>query len=401
METNLLKSLNNYITPDLVSQAANILGESESGISKAFSSAIPTLLSGLLNNANNANVMDSIMGLVNHKDLDASNVLSNLPSLLTNSGNKFTIDSGASLLNLLFGNKQSGLFDLLGMHSGVKKSSISRLMMMAAPMILGYLRKSGFSASSLIKSLLAEKDDILKAAPTGLNALLGEGTKLREEVKEKIREVNTEPTKPKNKWILPLLIAIAALLLFYLLRNCESEPSTPMVQDETPVVIDEEVIIEEPVVESTDAIFTLPNGVDLNASKTGLESKLSAWLANPDHDIETGVWYDFDRLLFATGSAELLPESQAQLRNLVEILKAYPNVSVKIGGYTDNTGDSNANLKLSGDRAMNVMKEMIAMGIDANRLSAEGYGEQHPVASNDTEEGRAQNRRIALKVTSK
>ena len=95
------------------------------------------------------------------------------------------------------------------------------------------------------------------------------------------------------------------------------------------------------------------------------------------------------------------PESQVQITNLVEILKAFPNVSLKIGGYTDNVGDAKSNLKLSADRAAAVVAALKAAGIDGKRLESEGYGQEHPVASNDTEEGRTQNRRIAARVTAK
>jgi outer membrane protein OmpA-like peptidoglycan-associated protein len=74
---------------------------------------------------------------------------------------------------------------------------------------------------------------------------------------------------------------------------------------------------------------------------------------------------------------------------------------VKVGGYTDNTGDPAANQKLSQDRANAVVLELVTLGIPASRLSAEGYGQQYPVADNSTDSGRAQNRRIALRVTEK
>ena len=102
-----------------------------------------------------------------------------------------------------------------------------------------------------------------------------------------------------------------------------------------------------------------------------------------------------------TNSATLKPTSREQLKNVAEILKAYPTVKAKVGGYTDNTGDAAANQKLSQDRATAVVTELIALGVPTTRLSAEGYGEQYPVADNATEAGRAQNRRIALRVTDK
>ncbi len=122
---------------------------------------------------------------------------------------------------------------------------------------------------------------------------------------------------------------------------------------------------------------------------------------DPSKGIDTITWFNFDRLLFETGSAQLKPESREQLRNVGEIMKAYAKVKVKIGGYTDNTGDPAANLKLSQDRATNVMNELVVLGVASDRLSAEGYGEQNPVADNSTDAGRQQNRRIALRVTEK
>jgi K(+)-stimulated pyrophosphate-energized sodium pump len=105
--------------------------------------------------------------------------------------------------------------------------------------------------------------------------------------------------------------------------------------------------------------------------------------------------------LFDTGSATLQPASDEQLHNVAEILKAYPNVKLKIGGYTDNTGDKAANQKLSEERAQNVKAALEKMGIDPSRLTAQGYGEEHPVADNSTEEGKQKNRRISMRVTAK
>jgi outer membrane protein OmpA-like peptidoglycan-associated protein len=76
-------------------------------------------------------------------------------------------------------------------------------------------------------------------------------------------------------------------------------------------------------------------------------------------------------------------------------------VELKVGGYTDNTGDKAYNLKMSQERDRNTMNELVAGGVAASRLSAEGYGEQFPVATNDTDEGRQRNRRIDVNVTKK
>jgi K(+)-stimulated pyrophosphate-energized sodium pump len=80
------------------------------------------------------------------------------------------------------------------------------------------------------------------------------------------------------------------------------------------------------------------------------------------------------------------------------ILKAYPNVAVSLEGHTDNTGDAGANKKLSLDRAIVVKEIMIKGGIAEARIGTDGYGEEKPIAPNDTDEGRAKNRRTELVV---
>jgi len=97
----------------------------------------------------------------------------------------------------------------------------------------------------------------------------------------------------------------------------------------------------------------------------------------------------------------LQPASEEQLTNIAAILKAYPQVKIRIGGYTDNTGDPAANLRLSEDRADNVMAELVRLGIEPARMSAKGYGAEDPIADNSTSEGRQKNRRISLRVTDK
>ncbi|MBC7407816.1 MAG: sodium-translocating pyrophosphatase [Arcicella sp.] len=145
----------------------------------------------------------------------------------------------------------------------------------------------------------------------------------------------------------------------------------------------------------------LSSGVTLNIPENGIENNLLKFIENKDAVVNKTTWFDFDRLTFETGKSTLKPESSEQLTNIAEILKAFPNVNIKLGGYTDNTGDANTNLKLSGERASSVKAELTKLGIADTRLDSEGYGQNNPVTSNDTEEGRAANRRISIRVTKK
>ena len=145
----------------------------------------------------------------------------------------------------------------------------------------------------------------------------------------------------------------------------------------------------------------LPTGYELNIPENGIENNLVRFIEDKNKPVDKETWFNFGRLLFDTGKATLKPGSKDEVGNIAEIMKAYPAVNLKIGGYTDNTGDAALNQRLSQDRADAVVNELVAMGISKSRLEAEGYGSAHPVASNDTEAGRAQNRRIAARVTKK
>ncbi len=145
----------------------------------------------------------------------------------------------------------------------------------------------------------------------------------------------------------------------------------------------------------------LSSGVELNIPANGIESNLIKFIEDKGKAVDKTTWFNFDRLLFETGSSRLTTSSQEQVRNMAEILKAYPGVNIKLGGYTDNTGNASSNQRLSGERATAVMRSLAALGIASDRLEAEGYGQSNLVASNDTPEGRAQNRRIAVRVTKK
>jgi len=103
-------------------------------------------------------------------------------------------------------------------------------------------------------------------------------------------------------------------------------------------------------------------------------------------------------ILFETNEAIISATSEGLLDRIVTIIQRCPNGTINISGHTDSTGDESFNLALSDKRARAVFDYLIAAGVPADRLSATGYGSSRPVASNETEEGRAQNRRIEFTV---
>jgi outer membrane protein OmpA-like peptidoglycan-associated protein len=127
---------------------------------------------------------------------------------------------------------------------------------------------------------------------------------------------------------------------------------------------------------------TAGSGVDVTETDNG-----SAILVNlPD-----GVTFD-------VGSSTLKPEFRATLDKVAQSLIQYPNSLVDVYGHTDSTGSDAFNQTLSESRARTVMNYLISRGVPAARLRSQGFGETMPVASNDTADGRARNRRVEIKI---
>jgi outer membrane protein OmpA-like peptidoglycan-associated protein len=105
-----------------------------------------------------------------------------------------------------------------------------------------------------------------------------------------------------------------------------------------------------------------------------------------------GVNFDFDK-------ATLQPQGKPILDEAAKILKENPSINVQVQGYTDGVGSVEYNLKLSDRRAATVKNYLVAQGVSASRLTTKGFGKSNPVATNDTADGRAQNRRVELVPT--
>ncbi len=105
-----------------------------------------------------------------------------------------------------------------------------------------------------------------------------------------------------------------------------------------------------------------------------------------------------DGVTFATGSAALQPSFRATLDKVAASMMQYPDSLIDVYGHTDSTGSDVFNQRLSEQRAATVMNYLISRGVPAARLRSQGFGETMPVASNDSIDGRARNRRVEIKI---
>jgi outer membrane protein OmpA-like peptidoglycan-associated protein len=131
--------------------------------------------------------------------------------------------------------------------------------------------------------------------------------------------------------------------------------------------------------------------------RTRLSEQLNLILQT--HDSARGLIVDMSDVLFDTGQYTLTSGAREKLAKIAGILLAYPGIAVEVGGYTDNVGSDRMNQTLSENRAGSVRDYLVQSGVSSNSVSAKGFGNTLPVASNDAAAGRQQNRRVELVVS--
>jgi len=140
--------------------------------------------------------------------------------------------------------------------------------------------------------------------------------------------------------------------------------------------------------------FTLPDGRSIQIPKQGFESRFKqSILKGAD-----GQPIVFDRVYFYPGSDLLNPESSNQILGVAGIMNTYKDISIKLRGHTDSTGQASNNLTLSFKRSLNLKKQLVGLGVDTNRIQVEGLGSSEPISDNGSEKGRNKNRRIDLTI---
>jgi outer membrane protein OmpA-like peptidoglycan-associated protein len=409
---SLMDAVKGQLTPDVVKSASSLVGESESSTRLALNGAVPSVLSGLVNLVSSRDGANNLAALI--RDGGYGSVVDNVRSLF--SGGSVTnnmLSAAPQLLGTIFGGRSSAVADLIGKSSGISSGSATKLLSLAAPLVLGVLGKrasaQGLNASGLANALLSEKSDIAAAAPAGLSQLLSGGpvpverTAERREAPATVTAVNEplhiehfaeqapvaeEPRGGGVRWLPLALAALAALALLMFLRG----RTTRSVQNPPPPAVDT-------TKEATSKV-DLPGGANINVPQGSINYNLARFLGDPSAT-SLPKNFVFDHLNFQTASTQLTPESVPTVNDLAQVLKAYPNSQVQLVGHTDSTGTPEANQTLSLDRANAVKDVLVTQGVAADRISTAGFGQDRPLASNDTEEGRARNRRLELNVTRK
>lgn len=216
------------------------------------------------------------------------------------------------------------------------------------------------------------------------------------------------------KWLLPLILLGLLLLLGFWFCSRTPTPTAPAGNANANANANKATSNANTNVNANAGAYapktltklTLPGGTEIEAYPGGIEDKLinfiksDAYKNATDEDLKKPEnWFNFDDLNFKYNSPELEPSSKRQLDNITAILKAFPDVKMKIGAYSDKKGDDAGNLKLSDNRAKAVKAALDKAGVGAQVPQTEGYGEKHatvPETASDQE--RAVDRKTAVRL---
>ena len=401
--SSLLDSLKEQITPDVIRGLTSNLGESGDAVQKGLLGGATTILATLASKAQEPGFLSQIMNLISGFMTRGASAMGAAAG-----GGSSTVanasQAGTSLLNMLFGNNISSIQSKIAEFSGMRASSAGSILAAAAPMVLGTLASKvssqGLTASGLGNLLTSELPSLRSFLPSGLS-IPGLSS-----VTSRASQIADARTVATPKWLWPVVLAVLLLGALLWFANRKTSTVDNAVNTATSTASNAASQASTAASNAATSLGTfvkasIPGGTDLNIPENGMESKLLVFIRDPNAQPSRETWFEFDRLTFDTGGDHLQLSSQEQLENIAKILKAYPNVHARIGGYTDNQGDPANNLKLSQDRATVVMAQLIGLGVDPSRLDAKGYGDEHPVGDNGTIDGRQANRRIALRVTQK
>lgn len=376
MALNIIEAVESSLSPDTATKLAGSTQETPSKTKAAMSAATLAIVAGLIRRVTSKG--------------GAAHLLSTLGT--HGSAASFT-GGGEQLVTGLLGSHAAGLTDVVARSSGVSQRSASGIMGMVAPIVAGTLGREVASrrldASGLTDVLLAQKTALLghPNLPAGLSKVLADSGTDVERV-EKLesaeyfhRDVTTasapasralEAAKRKFPlWPLLAALGIAALLLFALFAMRGRGHETAVVE-------------ARPV--ETPALPPAP----LAAEPTGQATPTSAEIEG--FDVRSA------KLNFDFASTQLVSGDEATVDRIAAVMKAHPSMRVRLEGHTDSVGDQEYNARLSNSRAAKVRAMLVERGIASDRMEPVGRSKNAPIAPNDSQAGRLENRRVSVIV---
>ena len=407
-------------TSDVLRRVSGALDEGPAVIGKAVAGAAPAILIGVLDTASTPAGMDRVRAMI--RDTRSLGLTLDNPGglLRDRSAIEEVMRRGLRVVSPLFGSRADGITQALAGYAGMRSKAAPGLLSLVAPIILSVLDRwagaAGLDFSGVMGLLRAQRSTIAGAVPTGLATALGfrdersrQGTDARSAQRRRPvragRAARPREQRPAMPRLWPFLVAGAGVsaLLGVLGRPRTLELATgggPVQQARTTHAAE-----APPVGPAPEPAVQWPAASGKESPPPGSDApdtvqQIAAFLAG-DSSAEVPRRFVLGDLSFQSGSATLTQESQETMDALAKVLKANPTVEIALEGHTDNTGSAAANKVLSTARAAAIEDGLVGAGVPGERITVAGYGRDRPVASNDTEEGRARNRRTEVVVVNR
>jgi OOP family OmpA-OmpF porin len=403
---DILGLVNREITPEVIHRAALQLGEDDDHLRSALSTTVPSVLTALSDVASSETGANHLTRVIRGIDANRPGAES-VASILGSTAGRA---QGTTLFDGETGARGSQIADAVARASGIKADSAHQLLGGATGATLLTIGRSaqGLDAEGLRSMLGEHRGDFMRRLPGPVASIFEEGKRdskgdgkaegrkaaavVERPVIDRVRDVGAPairrvPAPERRGWLAPLVLLGALVLIAIPLLRAMRRP-----------VLRTQALHNLPAEALSRATIplALPNGQSLTVARGSAAYQLASFLGGTE---ATPVRFTLSPMNFEFASTQLTPESLATMDEVATILRAYPTATIRVESYTDSIGTAAANLDLSRDRSETVKGLLGGKGIDPTRVTSAGLGQENPIASNETESGRAQNRRTDIVVT--
>lgn len=411
--SRIYNSLKDILTDNAITRASEFLCEEKSKTLDAANAIIPCLLGGLLAKGSTTPIQIALSKTAKENNYIVDNTL----AIFSGNADEKISYAGFRFLDAVFGDKLGEFTSLISSKYGISYSNSDQLLLMISPFVagdLGYrVTEYRLGIVGLLGRLNSEKNNYIGLIPKEFCSIfsLPDNSYLGNFLPEiASTEADDKIKVPTPSWVIWSVLLAVCLVFALWWKSCKDSTSTKVkesVTTATSAVVEGTINTVSKALEKVSTIVILPDGKKLQAYKGGMEDQLVRFLADEYSTISPEVlkekWFKFDNIEFKHGSAsELTDVSFPQLNNIAAILAYYKETQIVIAGFTDRTGTTESNLKLSRDRANTIKDYLLKSGIEASRISTIGYGDQFATYSADAPDiDRALDRRISLRFDKK
>ena len=396
------ESLKESISPQMLKTAAATLREDEKGVASAVAVLLPSLLVRFMDQGETARVNETIREAGNAELFDRR------AEIFAGHGIDGGMNLGERFENELVGAENKAYPNAVAAESGISAARVDRLSGWVAAVIAGYVGhkivRNNLSMSAVMAGLRQERGSVVKEIPVKVGRAAGISGMCSSSAPVAGRDGK------KNNWLVWLIIVLIVVIIVFLsIRSCNRNGGGEVVAVTENVTVVPTAPAAQTAAAKEGLTFVehkLPDGRTIRVAEGGCEDCMLKYLQSDAYRKATNEelsknWIQFDKIDFMHDSETALAgNSMEQLDNIAAILKNYPDVRIRIGGFADKTGTRAVNYEISKKRAEYIKSILVKDGIPADRISTEGFGKEFATVPADaTAAQRAVDRSIAMRFT--